>query len=371
MTESGGGRSECDRRHMLRALELAARGLCTTHPNPRVGCVLAQGERVVGEGWHERAGGPHAEVTALRAAGSEARGATAYVTLEPCAHHGRTPPCADALIAAGVVRVVAASDDPFPEVNGAGYARLQAAGIRVESGLCRAEAEELNLGFLSRIRRGRPWVRIKLGMSLDGRTALADGRSQWITSDLAREDVQHWRARSSSVLTGIGTLLVDDPRLDVRLPGPFGRKPQRVVLDRLGRMPVDARLLGIEAPVLWVTGPQVEPRVTPAHVEHLILPLEGGRLPLRLVAETLGARGDNEILVEAGARLAGAFVTAGLADELLLYVAPRLLGAEARGAFEMPALPDLDAAPTFRWHSIATVGSDQRLVLRQANPWPT
>ncbi len=356
---------------MLRALELAARGLDTTHPNPRVGCVLAHGDRVVGEGWHERAGGPHAEVMALRAAGSAARGATAYVTLEPCAHHGRTPPCADALVAAGIARVVVASDDPYPEVNGAGYARLRAAGIEVDRGLCRVEAEELNLGFLSRVRRGRPWIRIKLGMSLDGRTALADGRSQWITCAAARDDVQRWRARSSSVLTGIGTVLADDPRLDVRLPGPIGRMPQRVVLDPLGRMPADARLLGIEGPVLWVTGPQLPPPVTPAHVEHLSLPLEGGRVPLRLVAETLAARGDNEILVEAGARLAGAFVAAGLADELLLYVAPRLLGADARGAFLMPALPDLDAAPSFRWHSIAAVGSDQRLILRQADAWPT
>lgn len=366
MAESGGGRSDGDRRHMLRALELASRGLYTTHPNPRVGCVLAHGERVVGEGWHECAGGPHAEVMALRAAGSEAQGATAYVTLEPCAHHGRTPPCADALIAAGVARVVAASDDPFPAVNGAGYARLRAAGIQVDTELCRAEADELNLGFLSRVRRGRPWIRVKLGMSLDGRTALADGRSQWITCAAAREDVQRWRARSSCVLTGIGTVLADDPRLDVRLPGAVRQQPLRVVLDPHGRMPAQARLLAIAGPVLWITGPQVGREYTAAHVEHLALPLEEGRLPLLRVASDLAARGHNEVLVEAGARLAGGFVDTGLADELLLYLAPRLLGGNARPAFELPPLPSLDAAPAFRWHSIESVGEDQRLILRKA-----
>lgn len=369
MRVTGGGRSECDRRHMLRALELAARGLCTTHPNPRVGCVLARGDQVVGEGWHQRAGGPHAEVVALREAGELARGATAYVTLEPCAHHGRTPPCADALIAAGVARVVAASDDPFPAVNGAGYARLRAAGIEVESGLCQAEADELNLGFLSRIRRGRPWIRVKLGMSLDGRTALADGRSQWITSAEARADVQAWRARSSAVLTGIGTLLADDPRLDVRVAGRVERQPVRIVLDSSGRMPADANLLKVPGPVLWITGPGLSPPPR-ADLQHLAMPLAGGRLSLAAVAAALGARGHNELLVEAGAQLAGAFVAAGLADELLLYLAPRLLGADARGAFAIPPLADLDAAPAFTWHAISAVGPDQRLILRRIQRSP-
>lgn len=365
MTTSGGGCSDCDRRHMLRALELAARGLYTTHPNPRVGCVLAHGERVVGEGWHQRAGGPHAEVMALREAGEQARGATAYVTLEPCAHHGRTPPCADALIAAGIARVVVAADDPFPAVNGAGYARLRAAGIQVDTGLCRSEAEELNLGFLSRVRRGRPWIRVKLGMSLDGRTALADGRSQWITGAAAREDVQRWRARSSAVLTGIGTVLADDPRLDVRLPGLIEHQPVRIVLDSRGRMPANCNLLRAPGRVLWITGPGVIPPPR-EDLEHLSLPLAGGRLSLPAVAAALGAREHNELLVEAGAQLAGAFVAAGLADELLIYLAPRVLGADSRGAFEIPALAHLDAAPRFHWHAIEAVGSDQRLILRSA-----
>src|SRR5487761_1041582 len=249
--------TEFDRRAMARALELAERGLETTHPNPRVGCIIAQGAEVVGEGWHERAGEPHAEVTALRAAGPKAAGATAYVTLEPCSHQGRTPPCVEALIAARGAHGIFALEDPNPRVSGRGAEALRGAGVAVESGLMEAEAAELNPGFLKRMRSGRPWVRVKLAMSLDGRTALANGASQWITGPAAREDVQHWRARSSAILTGIGTVLADDPRLDVRLPDPPSGGPRlqplRVVLDAGLQAPSSARMLTSGGSVLIMT----------------------------------------------------------------------------------------------------------------------
>src|SRR5487761_125380 len=251
--------TEFDRRAMARALELAERGLETTHPNPRVGCIIAQGAEVVGEGWHERAGEPHAEVKALHAAGPKAVGATAYVTLEPCSHHGRTPPCVEALIAARVARVIFAMEDPNPRVSGRGAQALRRAGMAVESGLMAAEAAELNPGFLKRMRSGRPWVRVKLAMSLDGRTALANGASQWITGPAARDDVQHWRARSSAILTGIGTVLADDPRLDVRLPDPPAGRPRlqplRVVLDAGLQAPSSARMLTSGGSVLIMAVP--------------------------------------------------------------------------------------------------------------------
>lgn len=354
-----------DLAHMRRALDLAERGLRTTHPNPRVGCVLVREGEIVGEGWHLRAGEPHAEVHALRQAGERARGASAYVTLEPCAHHGRTPPCADALVAAGVARVVVALRDPFPAVDGAGIARLREAGIAVEIGLCEAEARELNLGFVSRLTRRRPWMRVKLGLSLDGRTALADGRSQWITSAQARADVQHWRARSSAVLTGIGTLIADDSRLTVRLPGEEHGTPERIVLDRQGRLPVSSRLLAEPGPVLWVTAtgapdrPDLEERV-----ERLTLPDPGGRLHLPRLCFALAERGHNEVLIEAGPRLAGAFVAAGLVDELIWYLAPKLLGAQARPALLMPEPEGLDRLD-WRWQDVARVGEDLRVVLRR------
>lgn len=359
--------SEADLRHMRRALELAALGLYTTHPNPRVGCVLVQGGEVVGEGWHRRAGEPHAEVHALRMAGERARGATAYVTLEPCAHHGRTPPCADALIAAGVARLVAALHDPFPQVDGAGLARLRAAGIAVECGVLEAEASELNLGFVSRLTRHRPWIRVKLGLSLDGRTALADGRSQWITSPAARADVQRWRARSSAVLTGIGSVLDDDPRLTVRLADIEHATPERIVLDTHGRLPASARMLDEPGSILWVTGPAAPERPElDGRVERIVLPAHAGRLHLMRLAFALGARGHNEVLVEAGPTLAGAFVAAGLVDELVWYFAPKLLGAPARPALTMPEPATLDDASRWRWHDVARVGEDLRVVLRAA-----
>lgn len=350
---------------MQLALDLAARGLYTTYPNPRVGCVLVRAGELVGSGWHVRAGEPHAEVHALREAGGAARGATAYVTLEPCAHHGRTPPCADALIAAGVTRVVTAMTDPFPAVNGAGLARLRAAGIEVDCGVLEGAARELNLGFVSRLTRHRPWIRVKLGVSLDARSALADGRSQWITSEAARADVQRWRARSSGILTGIGSVLADDPRLTVRAADLPAVQPERIVLDSCGRLPASARLLTEPGPLLWVTAPGV---VTAAH-EHpqltqITVPAPGGRLHLPRLAFALAARGHQEILVEAGATLAGALVAAGLVDELIWYVAPKLLGSTARAALSLPALAQLADAPSYEWHSVERIGPDLRLILR-------
>lgn len=363
--------SPIDHRHMAQALRLAERGLFTTQPNPRVGCVIAHGETVVGEGWHQRAGEPHAEVLALREAGDQARNATAYVTLEPCAHQGRTPPCADALVAAGVKRVVIAAEDPFPQVDGRGMARLRAAGIEVEAGLMREQARELNVGFFSRIERGRPFVRLKLAMSLDGRTALASGESKWITSEAARGDVQRWRARSSAILAGSGTVLADNPQLTVRLPGEYhGVAPLRVVLDRDLRVPASFHVLDDSSPTLLLHDAGLASiQNIPAGVSHAGVPLDAqGRLDLDVVLSTLAERDVNELLVEAGARLAGAMLTAGHVDELLLYVAPVLLGHEGRA---LMMLPDI-ATMADRWQlevlEQRSVGPDWRLRLRPSRP---
>ena len=373
--------TDFDRKAMARALELAARGLTTTHPNPRVGCVIAQGERIVGEGWHERAGEAHAEVAALQAAGGRAAGATVYVTLEPCNHQGRTPPCAAALLAARVARVVYAVADPNPRVDGGGAARLREARVRVEEGLMAGEAAELNCGFLKRMRHGRPWVRVKLAMSLDGRTALASGASRWISGAAARADVQHWRARSSAVLTGVGTVLADDPRLDVRLPageGAEGQQPLRVVLDSSLRTPPEARLFSVPGEVLILSAlPAADPRwearaaalaAQGARIE--TLPAEAGRVPLFMALERLGELEINELQVEAGATLAGALVRQSLVDELLLYVAPKLLGPDARPLVALPRLPDLAAAPSFGLVEARDLGGDARLRLRAGAELP-
>lgn len=383
--------TEFDRGAMARALALAERGLETTHPNPRVGCVIAQGEEIVGEGWHERAGEPHAEVGALRAAGAKAAGSTAYVTLEPCSHHGRTPPCVDALIAARVTRVVFALEDSNPRVSGRGAEALRQAGVVVESGLMAAEAAALNPGFLKRMRSGRPWVTVKLAMSLDGRTALANGMSQWITGPAAREDVQHWRARSSAILTGIGTVLADDPRLDVRLPDPPSGRPRlqplRVVLDARLQTPPGARMLRTGGAVLIMTATnhgenEVEASIERASRRAQLLERgaaiedmpasESGdavttgtpRLSLPDVLDRLGQRQVNELWVEAGPRLAGALLRQALADELILYVAPKLLGPQARPLVEMDELHGLRDAPDFIIVETSQVGDDVRLRLR-------
>lgn len=353
-------------RHMKRALELAGRGLWSTDPNPRVGCVIADGERVIAEGWHERAGGPHAEAVALSAAGPAARGATAYVTLEPCCHHGRTPPCADALVEAGIRRVHYAVRDPNPHVSGGGAARLAAAGIESSEGLLAEGARALNPGFLSRMERGRPWLRLKLAASLDGRTALANGASRWITGPEAREDVQRLRARSSAVMTGAATVLADDPRLDLRLPETT-RQPLRVVLDPALRMPPTARIVAPPGAVLVMTasddpGRRAALEKAGARVQAV---LQGpGGLDLHAMLRLLGQEEINELLVECGPTLAGALFAAGLVDEWVLYLAPVLLGAGARPLAELPAIAAMADRMEFSIIEQCRVGGDLRLTLR-------
>jgi diaminohydroxyphosphoribosylaminopyrimidine deaminase/5-amino-6-(5-phosphoribosylamino)uracil reductase len=357
-----------DRECMLRALDLAARGLFTTTPNPRVGCVIARDGRVLGDGWHERAGEAHAELVALaaaRARGEATRGAAAYVTLEPCNHHGRTPPCTDALLAAGIARVVAAMRDPNPAADRGGE-RLRAAGVAVEFGLCEGEARELNLGWIRRIAGGRPWVRVKIASSLDGKTALDNGASQWITGPAARADGHRWRARSCAILTGIGTVLQDDPRLTVREVD-TSRQPLKVVVDRHGQLPADARVLdGGEVLVVSTDAPQV---AWPAHAQHVQLRGPDGRVDLRALLALLADRGVNELQVEAGAKLNGALLTAGLVDEVLLYLAPCLLGDPARGMFALPApLAQLDARVPLQIRDVAQLGDDWRILARVSPP---
>jgi diaminohydroxyphosphoribosylaminopyrimidine deaminase/5-amino-6-(5-phosphoribosylamino)uracil reductase len=358
--------SDEDRVAMARALLLAERGLYTTDPNPRVGCVLMLDGRVVGEGAHERAGGPHAEAIALEAAGPRARGATAYVSLEPCNHRGRTPPCSLALIEAGVARVVYALRDPDPRVCGNGEERLRAAGIDVSSGLMAEAAAELNAGFVSRMRRGRPFVRVKLAMSLDARTALSSGESRWITSEAARRDVQTFRARSSAVLTGSGTLLADDPALTVRLPG-CDRQPWRVVLDSRLRTPPHARVIEREGRVL-VFGAQDDRErrrgLESQGVAVEILPAGDSGVSLQSVLQRLAVMQMNEVWVEAGATLASSFIRTGLFDELVLYVAPALLGGNARPLLALPEVPDLEQRLRLEFTDFRMIGPDLRLIAR-------
>ena len=350
---------------MARALRLAERGLYTTKPNPMVGCVLAHGREVVGEGFHARKGEPHAEVHALTAAGERARGATAYVTLEPCAHHGATPPCADALIAAGVARVVAACRDPFPDVDGRGLEALRAAGIAVEIGLMEAAARALNRGFFARVERGRPWLRVKLAMSLDGRTALADGESKWISGEPARLDVHRWRARSGALLTASGTVLADDPHLTVRLPDDVAFVPPlRVVLDVGLATPLDAHVLDDNAPTVFFHAPDVKLSGPSRARDRVAVPVAEGRLDLGAVLSELARRGVNEVQVEAGATLAGALLQAGLVDELLLYVAPVLLGERARPLFAGVSPHDMAQRVGFALIESRQLGNDLRLLLR-------
>ncbi len=357
--------SGADRAAMARAIELARNGLYTTDPNPSVGCVLVKDGVVVGEGWHMRAGGPHAEPNALAAAGSAARGATAYVTLEPCDHHGRTPPCSLALIEAGVERVVYALDDPNPQVSGRGGQRLREHGIHVQCGLMAEEAAAVIPGYLKRRRTGLPHVRVKLAASLDGRTALASGESRWITSTAARKDAQYGRARSSVILTGVGTILADDPALNVRIPE-SDRQPMRAVLDSRLRTPSDSRVINREGAVL-VIGVEDDARrresLQRQGVEVQILPARDGRPDLAAVLGMLGARGANEVWVEAGATLAGAFIAAGLFDELVVYLAPTLLGPDARPLAQFPPLRELGERLQLRFTSMRQVGEDLCLTL--------
>ena len=350
---------------MARALELAARGLFTATPNPRVGCVLVRNGETVAEGWHERAGEPHAELHALRQAGAQARGATAYVTLEPCAHHGRTPPCADALVEAGVARVVAAMEDPNPRVSGAGLARLRAAGLDVACGLLAGEAEELNVGFVSRMRRGRPWVRVKSAASLDGRTALANGSSQWITGLDARRDGHRWRARSCAVLAGIGTLLHDDPRLTVRHVE-TARQPLRIVVDRNLDLPATARVLegGNVLVFTALARPDRTRQLRARGAEVVEMGDAHGKVDLGAAMRELARREINEILVESGNRLNGALLRARVVDELLLYFAPQLLGDRARGMFDLGELTALEQRVELDVREMRTIGPDLYLRAR-------
>jgi diaminohydroxyphosphoribosylaminopyrimidine deaminase/5-amino-6-(5-phosphoribosylamino)uracil reductase len=361
-----------DEDRLREALALAGQSVGLSDPNPRVGCVIGHEDgRVLGRGFTQQAGGPHAEVMALRdaaAQGLEPRGATAWVTLEPCAHHGRTPPCADALLAAGIARVVAAVEDPFHAVAGRGLQRLRAAGVAVqvaEGELARA-AVELNIGFFSRVRRGRPWVRLKVACSLDGRTALPGGESQWITGPEARADGHAWRRRAGAVLTGIGTVLADDPRLDVRLV-PTARQPLRAVLDTTLRLPPASALARAPGLVVYTASadPQRSAVLAGQGVRLVQVPSQPGRgLSLQAVSEDLAAQGVNELHVEAGPCLTGAWLASGLADELLLYLAPRLLGA-GPGIAQLPPLPGLAAAESLELVDTARVGPDLRLRLRR------
>ena len=350
---------------MARALRLAERGLYTTTPNPRVGCVLVRDDRVVGEGWHERAGEAHAEVAALKAAGASAAGATAYVSLEPCAHHGRTPPCTDALIAAKVVRVVAAMQDPNPQVAGRGLQKLRDAGIRAEVGLMEEQARELNIGFISRMTRGRPWMRIKIAASLDGKTALANGVSQWIGGPDARRDGHHWRARSCAVMTGIGTLKDDDPRLTVR-DVETSRQPLRIVVDSRLNITPEAKLLDGGA-VLVATATQDDAKAVKLKAKGadvVVLPNAHGKVDLQRLTQHLGGIGINEVLVEAGINLDSALLRAGVVDELLLYLAPHLLGDAGRGMLDLGDLTQMNQRMELDIRDTRRFGPDLRVLAR-------
>jgi len=354
---------------MARALKLAERGLNTTDPNPRVGCVIAHAEETVGEGWTSPVGGPHAEVHALRMAGDSARGATAYVTLEPCSHHGRTPPCTDALLAAGVGRVVYAASDPNPLVNGGGARQLAAAGIAVESGLLERSAIELNRGFFKRMTRGLPFVTVKVAASLDGKVALRNGASKWITGESARRDVQRLRARSSAILTGIGTVLADDPLLTVRDPeiDMLGRVPLRVVCDTHLRLPATARLLDGQGPVLVYTAEAGQHENSRAALSTIGKDARGS-LDLVAIAKDLADRQCNEILVEAGPRLSGRFIELGLADLLIVYLSPVLLGGEAQSMLALPPIDDMARRQQLELIETRRVGKDLRLTWQPGSP---
>jgi len=349
-----------DQAMMRRALALAEKGLYTATPNPRVGCVLTQGERVVGEGWHEKAGAAHAEANALAAAGAQTKGATAYVSLEPCNHHGKTPPCADALIKARVARVVAAMRDPNPTAAKGGD-KLAAAGIRFEHGLMEEEARELNIGFISRVTRGRPWVRVKIAATLDGRTALANGQSQWITGPEARKDGHRWRARACAIATGGGTVKADDPRLTVReVETP--RQPLRVVIDSHVETPPAARILQGDKALIFAA---VSGKNLP-NAEVVVLPNAGGKVDLKKMLEELGRRGVNELHVEGGFKLNGSLLREGCVDEFLIYMNPSLLGDSAQGMVNLQEMTALDQRVALKLRSFDRIGEDLRIVARLA-----
>jgi len=357
--------SAADHEFMARALRLAELGLYSSTPNPRVGCVIVKDGVVVGEGWHRRAGEAHAEIHALQAAGDQARGATAYVTLEPCSHHGRTPPCADAMIAAGVSRVVAAMQDPNPQVSGRGLALLRNAGIVTDCGVLGSEAQELNIGFVSRMTRGRPWLRLKLATSLDGKTALENGASQWITGPEARQDGHRFRARACAILSGIGTVRDDDPLLNAR-GVETERQPLKVVLDSRLELPLNAKLLegGGVLVACAIDDAARSAALRQRGAEVLCLPNPEGKVDLPELMMELGRRGINEVHVEGGSRLNGALLVAGLVDEFLIYLAPCLIGHSARGLFNIPALESLADKAQLSIRDLRMLGSDVRILAR-------
>ena len=358
-----------DHRFMARALRLAEKGLFTTTPNPRVGCVIVRDGAIVGEGWHERAGEAHAEVRALRAAGERARGATAYVSLEPCNHTGRTPPCTTALIASGLKRVVAAMADPNPLVAGTGLSALSGAGLESAVGLLERQAQELNRGFISRMTRGRPWLRMKVAASLDGKTALNNGASQWITEEAARRDSHIWRARSCAVLTGIGTVKDDDPQLTVRAVATT-RQPKKILVDSRLEVSLDAKIFdGSEVLVFCASGDRGKhAALADKNATVIERPDDRGKVDLTAMLEELGKRDMNEVLVEAGTKLNGSLLQTGLIDEFVIYLAPHLIGDQARGMFGMPELTALSDRRSLTIIDMRQIGNDIRIIARPTNP---
>ena len=359
--------SAADARFMARALQLARRGMNTTDPNPRVGCVIVKEGKIIGEGWHERAGEPHAEINALNQAGKiQAHGAGVYLTLEPCCHQGRTPPCTQALIKAGVTRVVAAMRDPNPHVAGKGARELESHGIRVDVGLMEKEAEALNPGFVSRMQRGRPYVRVKLAASVDGRTAMAKGDSKWITGEAARADVQKWRARSSVIMTGVNTVLADDPLLNVRAMN-IGRQPLRVVVDSRLRMPTTARMLRGEGKTLVVTASQhlvLMEKLRNAGAEVADMPTRTKTVYLVTLMKHLARLEMIEVLVEAGASLSAALLRANLVDELVRYYAPQIMGNNERGMFALPLMARMVDKVNLDIRDVRPIGKDWRVIAK-------
>ncbi len=359
--------SAADHAFMSYALQLAEKGLYSTTPNPRVGCVIVQNEQIIASGWHEKAGQPHAEIHALKMAGKAARGATAYVTLEPCSHYGLTPPCVNNLIEAGIVKVNMAMEDPNPLVAGRGQMLLQQAGITVATGLLEAQAQALNIGFVSRMTRKKPWVRIKIAASLDGKTALRNGASQWITGEAARADGHRWRARSCAIMTGIGTIKSDNPQLTVRHIETT-RQPKKIVLDSQLSIPLSASLLQDESTIIFTANHHNQAKIsqlTKLGAQVIPLPTNDGKVDLKGMLALLATDfAINEILVEAGSSLNGALLNANLVDEVILYLAPHLLGDNAQGIFRLPELVDLEQKKTLTFEDIRTVGQDIRIVAR-------
>ncbi len=354
---------------MALALRLARLGLYSAQPNPRVGCVLVNSAEVVGSGWHRKTGEAHAEINALQMAGDKAPGSTAYVTLEPCSHTGRTPPCADALIEAGVARVVAAMSDPNPKVSGTGFDRLRKAGIEVETGLMQAEAAEINRGFVARLERGRPFVRLKIAASLDGRTAMANGESQWITGASARRDVQKLRAESGAVMTGVGTVTADDPSFTVRDDSidNAGLQPLRVVLDSRLKMPAGARMLDLPGQTaVFCVDDENRAGLERAGADVYRVADADGQVDVSAVLQTLATMEINDVLVESGPLLAGSLLNAGLVDELVIYQAPHMMGSEARGMVSTPAWQTLDQRQALQIVDVRMLGTDMRITARPA-----